>query len=154
MEKGVWENTGLSPKEGPQLEIDSALSYPIPLCEGELVTVKYLNEAETAAPGSVPGCNGSPTEPSAEPGFLCVFTGSSDNGSKSINKNNVFVGFENADGGNAVTSSGSLMETGEGGVTVIFRSTEFNITTPVEKLSAAKSPVRMHWIGGWAISAK
>jgi hypothetical protein len=149
-EQGIWSVNMSTPTGGPQQQADGVVSYPIPLCE-EASTgnepqlfLKYVNEVNAEAPGSVPGCNGSVNEPVAEPENLCVYRGGNFGSLEKDDKNAGFSEFHEANGL-------GLGEPGALGQLVIFRSTEFNGEVPIESL---KSPVRFTAEGSWSMRVK
>jgi len=122
------------------------VSFKIPLCEGELLVLHYLNEKESEEVGAQPGCLGSPQEPFAEPGNFCAFTGGFKGVNEKVWKNAKFFKIQ--------STSGNSEETSAPGEMIVFRSTEFNEEKTVEKLLATKSPVYFASGGGWAVTAK
>jgi hypothetical protein len=129
------------------------VSYPIKLCEEPStgnepqLFLKYVNETNAEAPGSVPGCVGSVNEPIAEPENLCVYRGGNFGSLEKFDKNAGFSEFHEPNGL-------GLGEVGALGQLIVFRSTEFNQEAPIEKLSAANSPVRLTAEGSWSMRVK
>jgi len=100
------------------MQADAVVSYPVPLCEGEVLKLQYVTEADLRS-GSLPaGCVGSVLEPAAEPGYLCVFRGGGDGALETQDVNAKFLNFRSTIGAEDLTS-----DTGE---LVVFRTTEFN----------------------------
>jgi len=131
-------------KGGPQLQAMGVVSYPIPLAEH--VTAVYRNEEQSATPESP--CNGSVNAPSAEEGFLCVYTGGNFGSEEKQWKNAQFFTFEDPFGNFTspiVTDKGGLL-----GELIVFRTKEFNEEEPIENI---KSQSYLSTGGSWAVRA-
>lgn len=71
-ETGIWSApTNLDPTE---VSVWIDFSFPIPLADNSTYTVNWINPAGTAEVGDIANCDGSVTDPSADPGNLCVYT--------------------------------------------------------------------------------
>jgi hypothetical protein len=119
------------------------------LKEGANPKATYRPESLSEKPE--PPCLGSVNEPVAEAGNLCVYRGGNFGSLEKQDKNAGFFGFLQPNGNNTSVSG----EAGVLGQQIVFRSTEFKEEEPpVEELAAAKSPVRLHAIGSWAVTEK
>jgi hypothetical protein len=135
------------------VQADAVVAFPIPLEKGEEVKFTYRNAAEAAAPKAP--CFGSVNEPVAEAtalsGNLCVYRGGAGIGSKeSEDLNAKEVRFEDFLG-EVVIATGEA-NSGDLGVDVVFRTTEFN--------SGGGAPTTLAKVaymvakGSWAVKAK
>jgi hypothetical protein len=111
-ESGLWSASLGGPAGAPQQEAEGVASYPIPLCEKEFppllpsgVEEVYLTEKESEEPFvyTARGCEES-HGPGAQPGHLCLFTGSGPGATEEVWKNVRFVKFEQPDGVQATAS--------------------------------------------------
>jgi hypothetical protein len=146
-ERGEWSVSMASPTNGPQVQASGVVSYPIPLCEEEVLKLEYVserNEFEGGIGGG--GCLGSAAEPVAESGFLCVYRQGSPGAQEPKDMNAAFFGFQAPNGANG--------ETGTRGELIVFRTSEFNEVTPIRELTSSKSPVILSAGGTWAVTAK
>jgi len=138
-ETGGWSASIDVAAGGPQAQSDGVVSYPIPL--NFTPKLVYRNETEALEP--TPPCLGSPTEPVAEPGYLCVYRGGNFGSKESEDKNAQFIGFQDFLGD---TDEGGLI-----GQLIIFRTDEFvlegthNLLAHEAALTAA---------GSWSVTAK
>jgi len=117
------------------------VNYTIPLCEGTLLALHYLNETESESVGAQAGCNGSPQEPVADPGNLCVFTG----GFKGINEKQ----WKNAKFNKILGTNGNPEEATPAGQEIVFRTTEFKEEGPLKLAKEAY----LGSGGGWQVRA-
>jgi hypothetical protein len=128
-----------------QVQQMGAISFPLRLAETATITAKYANEKE----GEVitPPCIGTPNEPVAEPGFLCVYRHGNFGSMETQDKNAKFFGFEKPSGQFLIPG-----ETGVLGALVVFRSNQFTEegTTPA-KLTAE---TYLDAGGSWAVTEK
>ena len=140
------------PKGGHQEQVQAAISYPIPTGTKEYKVV-YLNETQVLEPGTVEGCNGSNQEPSAEPGYLCVYQGdtaqlgtlkSEWTGAKWIELTDPSGNQDASEEGVAGTEGGEI------GEMVVYRTNTFT-ETPNKSLPAEAS---LNAAGAWALTAK
>jgi hypothetical protein len=146
-EKGTWTATINAPAGAPQEQTQAAISYPIPLCEGEAVKPKFDTEVETESP-KVP-CTGEPDVPIADTGYLCVYTGGYHGSAEVEFKNASFTKITDPLGTVNGTKTDELKED-PAGVLIVFRTTEFSESTPVTLKEAA----HLNTAGGWAVKAK
>jgi hypothetical protein len=147
-ESGGWSATISVPSGGPQTQADGVVSFPTPLARGEKVKFTYRNEREAIEPKAP--CLGSVNEPVAEPGNLCVYRGGAGFGSKeNEDRNAKFVQFEDLFG-ETIKETGEA-NSGDLGVLIIFRTTEFGIEGA--HLALAKE-AELTAAGSWAVTAK
>lgn len=148
-ESGTWSATISEPAGAPQTQADGVVSLPIPLAEEEKVKVVYRDEAQALQPKGP--CVGSPNEPVAEPGNLCVYRGSGFGSKEGEDKNVKFFDFQDAVG-DSITSGGETEgAAGHTGILIVFRTTEFNASgKPVILAKEA----RLTASGSWAVTAK
>jgi hypothetical protein len=152
-EKGVWSVHVSQVTGGPQVQVDSPITYQIPLCKetstglNPQLKYNYVNAVQAETPGSVPGCVGSPVEPIAEPGNLCVYRGGNFGSLERTDKNAGFVAFHTPLG----VASGEVSRLG---MLVVFRSSEFNEEAPIEALSPTSAPVNLTAEGSWSMRVR
>ena len=100
-ESGTWSATISEPARAPQTQVDGSVSLSIPLSEAERLKVVYRNEAQALEPKAP--CLGSPGQPVADPGNLCVYRGGGLGSRESEDKNARLVDFQTALG-NSIAS--------------------------------------------------
>jgi hypothetical protein len=144
---GGWSVTISVPAGGPQTQADAVVSFPIPLGPGFKPKLVYRNETQALEPKSP--CLGSPNEPVAEPGFLCVYRGGNFGSKESEDANAKFLGFQDPLGQN-ITQANEGVNFGPVAVLIVFRTTEFNAAG--EPLTLAKQ-ARLTASGSWALTA-
>jgi hypothetical protein len=135
-----------------QAETQGVVSFPIPLKVNEQVKLNYRTEEQSTTPTAP--CLGSVNEPIAEPGNLCAYRGGGGFGSKekngaSIDKNANFARFEDFFGESFIETG--LLNSGDLGVDIVFRTTEYSEETPVTSL---KAEAILNAKGSWAVTAK
>jgi hypothetical protein len=150
-ETGGWSATMRAASGTEQAETQGVVSFPIPLKVNEQVKLNYRDEAQSASPAAP--CLGSATEPIAEAGNLCVYRGGAGSGSKekgggTIDKNAKFVKFEDFLGESFAETG--LANSGDLGVDVVFRTTEYNEEEPL----TLKTEAGLNAKGSWAVTAK
>jgi len=102
--------------------------------------MQYISEKQVHG-GELPvGCDGSPLEPVAEPGYLCAFRNGNEGSEEASDTNAGFKRFENT---NAESN-----ESGEAGEFLLFRTLEFK-----EPAILIKKPAHLTAEGSWAVSA-
>jgi hypothetical protein len=148
-ETGGWSATMRATSGTEQAETQGVVSFPIPLKVGEKVKLNYRNE-EQSKTATAP-CLGSVNEPLAEPGNLCVYRGGGGFGSKEkgIDRNAKFARFEDFFG-ESFTETG-LANSGDQGVDIVFRTTQYDEETPITSL---KAEAILNAKGSWAVTAK
>jgi hypothetical protein len=148
-ESGIWSATISEAAGAPQTQADGVVSLPIPLAEEEKIIVTYRNEAQALQPTAP--CLGSPDEPVAEPGNLCVYRGSGF-GSKEIeDKNAKFFDFQDAFGHGIASGTATEGVAGHTGILIVFRTNEFNAAgNPVTLAKEAHLTAS----GSWSLTAK
>ena len=119
------------------------MSYPLALCEGEELTLRYVDAREAETPGAVAGCPGSVNGPGAEAGYLCVYRGQSFGSNEVEDLNARFSQFR--------APSGESGGVGLDGELIVFRTDEFREATPILELKAAASLAAE---GSWAVTTK
>ncbi len=122
--------------------MNGSASYPIRLCEGEVVTFTYVQQTVAECPFCVPGCYGTPEQPTAAEGHFCAYEGY-DEGARTEDVNASFNSFKDA--------GGEINGTGSDGELISFRTDEFRAGGPPLKL---KAEARLNAYGGWAVTAK
>jgi hypothetical protein len=156
-ETGTWQAHISSPSGSPQEEADGVVSFsPQYPHEPSSLVVTYKNEAESKVP-NVPPCLGSPNEPAAVKGNLCVYRGEQA-GSETEDKNITEPGEEVTPGGAfRIPKSGFIVNKGlcnqEGnecqtGFGVVFRTAQF--ANPSTTVTAASY---LDAFGSWAVTA-
>jgi hypothetical protein len=150
-ETGGWSATMRAAKGTEQAETQGVVSFPLPLKVGEKVKLNYRDEEQSKTPTAP--CLGSVNEPIAEPGNLCVYRGGAGSGSKekgegSIDNNAKFFKFEDFLG-ESFTETG-FANSGDEGVDIVFRTNQYNETTPITLLKEAILNAK----GSWAVTAK
>ena len=101
-----------------------------------------MTEVAAESPGSVEGCLGSPNEPVAEPGYVCVYRGGFKGILEKEDKNAKFFAI--------YAAGGNINETASSGQLIAFRTTEFNegVIEPIAKEAFLAAG------GGWSVTAK
>jgi hypothetical protein len=137
-------------KGGQQEQASGVVSFPVPTCKkGQ--QMNWVNESQSEAAGSVPECPGSPDEPEAEPGNLCVFMGASAGNEENKTQkwlNAEFHSFAQPNG-TLVINGGVLSESNVGAL-VVFRTKTFVEGTPTTVAANASATAG----GGWAVTEK
>jgi hypothetical protein len=150
-ETGGWSATMRAATGTEQAETQGVASFPIPLKVGEKVKLNYRTEEQSKTPAAP--CLGSVNEPIAEPGNLCAYRGGAGSGSKetgegSIDRNAKFVKFEDFFGESFAETG--FENSGDLGVDIVFRTTEYNEGEPV----TLKAEAILNAKGSWAVTAK
>jgi hypothetical protein len=151
-ETGGWSATISVPAGGPQTQSDGVVSLNIPLPEEEagVVQLVYRNEEEATEPTKP--CLGSANEPTAEPGFLCVYRGNNFGSKENEDLNAKFVGFQDAVGNFPIAATREGNGFGAGTVLVVFRTEEGNFDGA--PLASIAKQARLTASGSWAVTAK
>jgi hypothetical protein len=148
-ESGIWSATISEPAGAPQTQVDAVVSLPIPLAEEEKIKITYRNEAQALEPKAP--CIGSPNEPVAEPGNLCVYRGDGSGSKESEDKNAKFFDFQDALGDSIASGTETKGAGGHTGILIVFRTDEFNAAgKPVTLANEA----RLTASGSWSLTAK
>ena len=137
------------------MQTDGVVSFPIPLQTNEKIKLNYRNEVQSETPESP--CLGTPTEPIAEAGNLCVYRGGAGLGSKesgpgTVDQNAHFAMFEDSFGdayANGSETSGGA-NSGDEGILIVFRTNEYTPETP----KTIKTEAHLTAQGSWAVTAK
>lgn len=93
-ETGGWSANIAVPAGGPQETAEGVISYPIPLPEAEHLPATYRDQVQALMPE--PPCEGSPNEPVAVAGNLCVYRGGGARDNEAQDANAKFVTFEDS----------------------------------------------------------
>jgi hypothetical protein len=147
-QRGTWSQYIDVPAKAHQLQAPAFISYPHLLAKEEAPTGVYRNEAQSREP--VLPCGGSPSEPEAEPGFLCVYRGGVQGSLEAEDTNASFFNFVNPEGG--FQSTPEAKEGARNGEIVLFRTSGadiFNEAAPVKEIAA---PAYLSAFGGWAVT--
>jgi hypothetical protein len=157
-ETGTWTAAIAVPAGGPQEQANGVVSfnpkYPL---EPSTLKLKYRNETEAEAP--VPPCVGSPNEPQAEKGNLCVYRGLTVAKEATGDREIIEPGAEVAPAGGFATPLGEFIKSGEEcnkesgncqlGVMVVFRTKGF---VEAGTGTVTGSAYLNAW-GSWAVTA-
>jgi hypothetical protein len=159
-ETGGWAVTITGVTGDPQVQADGVISFPIPVHKApelEGLPITYRNGTESGTPKTP--CLGSPNEPVAEKGHLCVYRGVGGIGSEETQDKGV--------GGKATPTAPTvpffedftgtkLTEINEGhgrlGVDIVFRTNQFEATSPA--LATLTETAYMVAKGSWAVTEK
>jgi hypothetical protein len=135
-EAGTWSATISDPAGAHQTQTQGAVTYACR--DKETPSVVYLNETQVREPGTITGCVGETDEPVAEEGFACFYQGmfATVGGLKTEWENTKFFALEDPNGVRNVEAEG-VAGTGGGkiGEMVVFRTNEFNETTPIKSIA-------------------
>jgi hypothetical protein len=156
-ETGNWTAAIAVPAGGPQEQANGVVSlnpkYPV---EPSTLKLKYKNEPESQVP-ALP-CVGSPNEPQAERGNLCVYRGlqrgkesAEDKNIKEPNAAGNLETFKTPNGEFIANGGECNKETDQCqlGVQVIFRTAQFAEPAPV----TVTAPSSLNASGSWAVTA-
>jgi hypothetical protein len=155
-ERGTWTAAISVPTGGPQEQANGVISfhpnYPL---QPSTLKLTYRNEVEALAPK--PPCVGSPNEPTAITGNLCVYRGASklkearDKGiiepGAEIEKTFTYPNGEGLNNGEACNNETSHCTLG---VLLVFRTTGFNDETEV---GLTAESAYLNASGSWAVTA-
>jgi len=119
------------------------VSYPLPLCEGETLTLRYVDAVEAETAGAAAGCPGSVSDPVAERGYLCVYRGQNFGSNEAEDLHARFSQFR--------SPPGEAEGVGRDGELIVFRTDEFKEASPILELKAAAALTAE---GSWAVTAK
>lgn len=148
-ESGTWSATISEPAGAPQTQAEGSVSLPIPLSAGEKLKVVYRNEAQALEPKAP--CLGSPNDPVAAPGYLCVYRAGGFGSRESEDKNAKFFDFQDALGDSIASGTETEGAAGRIGILIVFRTNEFNAEgNPVVLAKEA----RLTASGSWSVTAK
>jgi hypothetical protein len=142
------------------VQADGAISFPIRLrkyAELEGIPITYRNGTESGTPKTP--CLGSPNEPVAETGHLCVYRGVGGIGSEETQDKGVggkttptaptVPLFDDANG----TKIAEIEEgKGRSGVDIVFRTNQFEASSPA--LATLTEAAYMVAKGSWAVTAR
>ena len=148
-ESGTWSVTISEPAGAPQTQAEGSISLPIPLSEGERLKVVYRNEAQALEPKAP--CVGSPNEPVADPGYLCVYRAGGFGSRESEDKNAKFFDFQDALGDSIASGTETKGAAGHTGILIVFRTDEFDAAG--KPIVLAKE-ARLTASGSWSVMAK
>jgi hypothetical protein len=152
-ETGTWSVHIAAPTGAPQQQYESPISFPVRLKKGALIKATYVPASQEFPK---PPCNGSPLEPTAEPGNLCVYRGFANKGGlERQDQNAAFFAILNSNGENSAVE-GKISPLG---VLVAFRSvnnsSEFKEEIPLAgeaKFSTITEAAYMEGGGSWAVT--
>jgi hypothetical protein len=146
---GVWSASFSVPVGGPQTADLGAIDFRIPICLPEItppneILFVWINEKESEEPikAGEKGCPGTSGEPAAKPGFLCVFTGGGGGFEEKKWKNVKKPPTLAQAAGNEAPTAGQF------GNFIVWKTGEYNATTPVTLAAAAQ----MTAMGPWAVT--
>jgi hypothetical protein len=160
-ETGTWSAHISVPTGGPQAEADGVVSFsPQYPKEPSTLKVKYKNETESQSP--VLPCIGSPNEPVAQKGNLCVLRGLQ-KGKEAEDKNITEPAAIPLPWGTFSTPNGEFIPNGgecnaengqcQNGVLVIFRTAQFGEAGGGGEPKTVTAASYLNVSGSWAVTA-
>jgi hypothetical protein len=141
-----------APTGAPQQQYESPISFPIRLKKGDLVKPVYRSSVLDEKPEQP--CAGSPLEPIAQAGNLCVYRSNADHGAlESQDRNAAFFTFTDSFGENSAISG----KVGPLGEKVVFRSVNNSAPFAEEGTEAPAVITEMAYMeggGSWAVTER
>jgi hypothetical protein len=150
-ETGTWSVHINAPTGARQQQYMSPISFPVRLKKGDTVKAVYRTAVQAEQPEAP--CVGSPLEPIANAGTLCVYRGFAKGALESQDEGAAFFGFTDTNG-EFFSVSGKVGSIGE---SVVFRSTENTPSfkeEPLEKPGILAHAAYMEGFGSWAVTEK